>query len=75
MRFLQAEWSKDPELVALFVGDNPRDMHAITGCKIFNSTHGLELPYEQYVSVLDSPEHEMYKKAKAARALGKAVNF
>lgn len=72
---LQAEWSKDPELVALFVGDNPKDMHAITGCKIFNSTHGLELSYEQYVAVLDSPEHELYKKAKAARALGKAVNF
>ena len=70
-----AEWSQDPQLVALFVGDNPKDMHAITGCGIYNATYGSSLVYEEFMVILNTPEHTEYVKAKSARALGKAVNF
>jgi len=74
---LMAGWSRDPELVALFVGDNPKDMHAITGCGIFNAgiIGGPPLTYTEFVEILKDPEGSQYARAKACRALGKAVNF
>lgn len=72
---LQAEWSLDPALVEVFVGDNPKDMHSITGVKIFNSQQGLNLTYEEFREALVDKDKEHYAKVKAARALAKAVNF
>lgn len=39
---LMAEWSKDPALESIFVGDNRKDFHSMTGVKIFNSWRGSE---------------------------------
>ena len=72
---LQAEWSMDPALVEVFVGENPKDMHSITGVKIFNSQQGQNFSYEQYREVLSNKDSEFYGKVKGSRALGKAVNF
>lgn len=72
---LQAEWSMDPALVEVFVGENPKDMHSITGVKIFNSQNGQHFSYETFRDVLFDKDSEFNGKIKAARALGKAVNF
>lgn len=72
---LQAEWSMDPALVEVFLGENPKDMHSITGVKIFNSQHGQNFTYEDFRRVLFEKENEFNGKVKAARALGKATNF
>jgi DNA polymerase I-like protein with 3'-5' exonuclease and polymerase domains/5'-3' exonuclease len=72
---LQAEWSMDPALVDVFVGDNPKDMHSITGVKIFNTQQGLNLTYDEFREALFDKDNEHYAKVKAARALAKAVNF
>ena len=72
---LQAEWSMDPALVEVFVGESPKDMHSITGVKIFNSQYGENLGYEKFRELLFDKDSEFYGKVKAARALGKAVNF
>lgn len=72
---LQAEWSMDPALVEVFLGENPKDMHSITGVKIFNSQYGETLGYEKFRELLFDKDSEFYGKVKAARALGKAVNF
>lgn len=71
---LMAEWSQDPGLLALF-GDNPKDMHSITGVGIFNAMNSMSFSYEEFVAALDSHDSPEYGKVKAARALGKAVNF
>lgn len=72
---LMAEWSKDPVLVACFVGDNIIDSHSKTGVGVHNNLHGTTLVYEEFLSILQNPEHNSYKQAKKSRALGKAVNF
>lgn len=72
---LQAEWSMDPALVEVFLGENPKDMHSITGVKIFNSQYGENLGYDKFRELLFDKDSEFYGKVKAARALGKAVNF
>lgn len=72
---LMAEWSKDPVLVACFVGNNIIDSHSKTGVGVHNNLHGTTLVYEEFCSILQNPEHEAYKQAKKSRALGKSVNF
>lgn len=72
---LMAEWSKDPVLVACFVGNNIIDMHSKTGVGVHNNLHGTTLVYEEFISILQNQEHEAYKQSKKSRALGKAVNF
>ena len=72
---LMAEWSKDPTLVSCFVGDVLTDMHSKTGVGIYNSLHGAMLVYEEFIELLTDSDNPEQKKAKKARALGKAVNF
>lgn len=72
---LQAEWSMDPALVEVFVGENPKDMHSITGVKIYNAQNPVNIDYETFREAYTNKTHELYSKVKAARALAKAVNF
>ena len=65
----------DPALVEVFVGENPKDMHSITGVKIFNSQHGQHFSYETFREVLFDKDSDFNGNVKSARALGKAVNF
>lgn len=70
-----ADYSKDPNMVACFVGENLKDMHALTGVGIFNERNTDQLTYEQFVEALESKDHPLYKDAKQMRALGKQCNF
>ena len=72
---LQAEWSMDPALVEVFVGDTPKDMHSITGVKIYNAQNSESISYETFREAYTSKSHELHSKVKPARALAKAVNF
>jgi DNA polymerase I-like protein with 3'-5' exonuclease and polymerase domains len=72
---LQAEWSMDPALVEVFVGDTPKDMHSITGVKIYNAQNPESISYETFREAYTSKSHELHSKVKPARALAKAVNF
>ena len=72
---LMAEWSRDPALVACFVGEKPTDMHSKTGVGIYNGLHGSQLIYDEFVIRVKDEDHPEHKRAKKARALGKAVNF
>lgn len=72
---LQAEWSMDPALVEVFVGDDPKDMHSITGVKIYNAQNSDNISYEVFREAYTNKAHELHSKVKPARALAKAVNF
>lgn len=73
---LLAEWSKDPELEQVFIGDPPKDMHSMTGVGIFNSKQdGVEFSYEEFKAAIDDQQHPSHKICKKYRSLGKAINF
>lgn len=65
-----ADCSKDPNMLSCFLGDSPKDMHALTGLGIYNSRHGTCLSYEEFHSLVS-----VDKEAKQARTLGKLTNF
>jgi len=71
---LLAEWSKDPVLREVFVGDSPKDMHSITGLGIYNGRNEA-ITYEQFVAAKDDKSNPLHEAVKKCRALGKAVNF
>lgn len=70
-----ADHSRDENMVACFVGDNKKDMHALTGVGIFNSRNGLSWSYEAFEEALGNTDHEFYSRVKKSRALGKQTNF
>lgn len=72
---LMAEWTQDPALESIFVGDNKRDFHSMTGVKIFNSSYGMSYTYEEFVNALTDKNHPMNESAKKCRKLAKNVNF
>jgi DNA polymerase I-like protein with 3'-5' exonuclease and polymerase domains/5'-3' exonuclease len=70
-----ADYSKDDNMVACFVGENLKDMHALTGLGIYNSRNADQISYEQFVEALENREHPLHKEIKKMRALGKQCNF
>lgn len=72
---LMAEWSGDEALTSCFVGDNPTDMHSMTGVGIHNNLWGTEYSYDIFCEILAGRESVEQKRVKKSRALGKAVNF
>lgn len=69
-----ADYSKDPNMVACYVGDNKKGLHELTGLSIYNRTH-THMSYEEYIAVLHDDKHELFKEAKESRVLGKKTNF
>jgi DNA polymerase I-like protein with 3'-5' exonuclease and polymerase domains len=69
-----ADYSRDENLLACYIGDVRKDMHTLTGLGILNS-EGVDWTYEEFEERLNNEKHPDYKKAKAARALGKKLNF
>lgn len=45
---LAAEWSQDENMVSCYVGDNLRDIHSITGAKIWTALTGKSTTYEEF---------------------------
>lgn len=71
-----ADYSKDENMVACFVGDNLRDMHALTGLGVAKHKEpAIEWSYELFVDILGDTSSPMFKFVKECRALGKKVNF
>lgn len=71
-----ADYSQDKNMLACFVGDSLKDMHALTGLGIIQKTDPKgNWTYETFMEVLGNESHPDYKKVKDARRLGKATNF
>jgi len=66
-----ADYSRDENMLACFMGDNLKDMHALTGLGICNSKHEDKITYEEFMERL----HAGVKVIKECRVLGKKVNF
>lgn len=71
-----ADYSRDPNMVACYIGDNLKDMHALTGASVLQwREKSQDWSYPTFVAVLDNSNHPMYKKVKEHRNLGKKINF
>lgn len=71
-----AEQSGCPELLACFVGDNPRKMHGITGVGIAQDLRpDVQWDYDKLMAIREDKSHELNAVAKEAYNLGKKVNF
>jgi len=69
-----ADYSKDANMLACYVGDVLKDMHILTGLGIAQD-EGRAWSYDDFVSYLNDTTSEHYKAAKNYRSLGKKVNF
>lgn len=84
---LQAGLSRDPMMLACYVGDHLQDMHSITASgamKVVWSKEQYEAAlaaseggtdYERFISILQGKDKSLAKQAKDLRTLSKAVNF
>jgi DNA polymerase I-like protein with 3'-5' exonuclease and polymerase domains len=70
-----ADYSKDPNMVDCYVGDNLKGLHELTGLSIYCRTAGVNITYEEYMAIMDDKTHPNYKLAKECRTLGKKTNF
>lgn len=71
-----ADYSRDENMVACYVGDNKKDMHALTGASVLQwREKQVDWSYPAFVEILDNDAHLMYKKVKEHRNLGKKINF
>jgi DNA polymerase I-like protein with 3'-5' exonuclease and polymerase domains len=72
-----ADYSRDPNMLACYVGDNKKDMHSFIGAGIVRSRHAdrKEWSYEIFMQHLKDPKSEHNKFCKEMRALGKKVGF
>lgn len=70
-----ADYSRDTNMVSCFIGDNLRDMHAMTGLGIFNARNSLSWSYETFVEALEDKSNPRYSEVKKMRGLGKQTNF
>lgn len=70
-----AEWCRDPNMVACYVGDNLKDIHAITGHKIALEQGGRYegWTYEQFLKAAKSGDDPEAKELRSN--YGKRTNF
>lgn len=72
-----ADYSRDPNMLDCFIGENKKDMHALTGAGIAQRLHPqTDWSYQVLMEALDGQHGKEAKKiAKDARTLGKKTNF
>ncbi len=70
-----ADYSKDANMVACYVGEHKMDMHSITGQDIAYKKKKTELGYDEFAVAAKDKTHPENKVCKEYRALGKKVNF
>ena len=72
-----ADYSRDPNMVACFVGDNKKKMHTLTALGIAQRKYkDFEWSYEVFEEIRNNQkEHPRYFEVKQAYADGKKVNF
>lgn len=71
-----ADYSQDQNMLDCFIGDNLKDMHALTGLGVaIEKEPAIEWSYELFVQILGDHSSPMFKLVKECRTLGKKVNF
>jgi len=72
-----ADYSRDPNMLACYVGDSKKDMHVLTALGIaqYRKLGGVEWSYDAYIDGLGDKNNLLHKELKEMRALGKKVNF
>lgn len=71
-----ADYSQDQNMLACFVGDNLKDMHALTGVGILMKKFPKDgWSYEVFMEAIKDEGNLRYKTAKQYRSTGKTVNF
>jgi 5'-3' exonuclease len=72
-----ADYSRDENMVACYVGDNKKDMHALTGHQIAVKKKAIPeaVDYALFAMAAKNKDHELNKVCAEYRALGKKVNF
>ena len=72
-----ADYSKDPNMVACYVGENKKDMHSFIGVGIVKARHKerKDWTYETFMFNLKDVKSPEFKFCKEMRALGKKVGF
>lgn len=72
---LIAEYSRDENMVACFVGDDLKSMHSLTGNSIMHKRRLRTWAYDDFQNILAEKTHPDNLLAKEYRALGKKANF
>jgi DNA polymerase I-like protein with 3'-5' exonuclease and polymerase domains/5'-3' exonuclease len=70
-----ADYSQDANMVACFVGENKKDMHALTGHSIAVKKNKVTLAYEEFAVAAKDKLHVHHAVCKEYRAKGKTCNF
>lgn len=71
-----ADYSRDQNMIDCYVGDNLKDMHALTGLGIaIRKQPAIEWSYELFEQIRGDKTSPMHKEVKEYRNLGKKVNF
>lgn len=72
-----ADYSRDENMLACFVGNSLKDMHSLTAVGILQRMGGqyANITYEEFMANLKSPDKATAEFFKEIRALGKKVNF
>jgi DNA polymerase I-like protein with 3'-5' exonuclease and polymerase domains/5'-3' exonuclease len=71
-----ADYSRDQNMLDCFIGDNLKDMHALTGLGIARSKDSeMSWSYEMFMAALGDKAHPQHKFIKECRTRGKKVNF
>lgn len=73
---LMAEYSQDPVMLSMYIGENKRDQHTLTGSAIAQRQQPhAGWSYETFAAALDNKGHSEFKFVKTCRGLGKKLNF
>lgn len=71
-----ADYSQDPTMLSMYIGDDLRDQHHLTGLAIaLRRDPDGQWTYELFARVVDDKGHEHFKFIKECRNLGKKLNF
>jgi len=70
-----ADYSKDENMVAAFVGENKKSLHSLTGHSIATKKRLVTITYEEFDKAAKDKNHPLYAVCSEYRALGKKVNF
>jgi DNA polymerase I-like protein with 3'-5' exonuclease and polymerase domains len=70
-----ADYSQDKGMLACFIGDNKKDMHALTGVGIHNYRADVAMSYEEFYAAVKDETNPAHGVAYIERTLGKKTNF
>ncbi len=72
---LMAQYSKDVNLTACYVGDNLKDVHSLTAAAAAEYLWDGALPYDEFIKLRKSEDEAVADKADQLRKDSKVVNF